>query len=155
MEWIDLILYAGRGADIFTVFMRIILQIFVTCFIYNLFINKHFFFLRSDEYWEENLERNGSGNILPVKCEIVKVLYFIIVKIRLRLKLNLITFPVTKWNIRWELIFRRNLRHLTNSKLTRVSPAPSFSALLIAKLAARLGTGMAWQEAGDCLGFMK
>ena len=34
-------------------------------------------------------------------------------------------------------------------------PLLSFSALLIAKLEAWLGTGIAWEEAGECLGFMK
>ena len=76
-----------------------------------------------------------------MKCEIVKVLYFIIVKIRLRLKLESNHFPSYKMKYTMGTDFQRNLRRLTNSKLTRVSP--SFSALLIAKLAAPLGTGLA------------
>ena len=61
-----------------------------------------------------------------IACEIVKVLDFIIVKLQ-----TLITFPVRKWNIRWELILSGNLRHMTNSKLTRNPPSPPLRLSLV------------------------
>ena len=90
----------GQGEDIFTLFMRIILQIFLT--LPHLYTFYFPVFACCDEYF--SIFRGKLCFWELIGCEIV--FYYNIVKLSFKLNLNLISFPVTKRNIRWELILR-------------------------------------------------